>query len=348
MVVVLGPGRSGTSLVMQVLAACGLNLSRGDLVAANELNPAGFFEDAEIVAVQQALIQRIGGAWAMPVSQTWVGSEAAIEAAGQLRRIVGERLACGGPWGFKDPRTASLLPLWRGVFEGLGLAPRFVLAMRDPADVVASLRPLSERNDRLSEMLWLQRTLEALRHTGGDCYIVHYEDWFRAPSETASALAAFAGLDAGDDAAALVARVLQPGLNRARAREPGVVVRNRCVLDLHAALRTCVGQSGDRAALMHTVAELDATMDGFAQWSALATRGPREAAATQCATLARANAQLVASEQDLLATIAGLREKLRSLRERHRAFVTRTQTRPAGLWGRWLRRLAQSDAGRRR
>ena len=44
-----------------------------------------------------------------------------------------------GYFGFKDPRTAELMPLWHQIFNELKLAPKLVLCLRNPAQVARSL-----------------------------------------------------------------------------------------------------------------------------------------------------------------------------------------------------------------
>jgi len=64
----------------------------------------------------------------------------AIRGAGvQDRLIAFLRPLVGGAFGFKDPRTARLMMMWRGVFSALGARPRFVFCVREPAQVVRSL-----------------------------------------------------------------------------------------------------------------------------------------------------------------------------------------------------------------
>lgn len=58
-VVVLSPGRSGTSLLMQVLAGLGMKLSE-NLIGPHHENPDGFFEDAEIVELHKQLFADLG------------------------------------------------------------------------------------------------------------------------------------------------------------------------------------------------------------------------------------------------------------------------------------------------
>ena len=215
-IVVLGSGRSGTSLLMQVLAALGMTLS-DRLIGAGQANPRGHFEDAPIVRIQADLLRQLG-AWPYhPLPPDWLDAPATAAAEQALINVLRERLArcpeAAPPWGFKDPRTAAFLPLWQRLFARLGLAPRYVLALRDPGSVVQSFMATYGTGAEEAEAVWLRRTGDALRHTRARCHLVHYEDWFARPRAVAAGLARHVGLQ---PAAPLPDTLIRPDLDRAR------------------------------------------------------------------------------------------------------------------------------------
>lgn len=57
-VVVLGVGRSGTSLAMQALDTLGVHTS-DNMIPPNVSNPKGFFEDADIVNIHKSLLSTL-------------------------------------------------------------------------------------------------------------------------------------------------------------------------------------------------------------------------------------------------------------------------------------------------
>ena len=247
-IVVLGSGRSGTSLLMQVLAALGMTLSER-LIGPGQANPRGHFEDAPIVRIQADLLRRLG-AWPYhPLPADWLDHPATAAAEQDLAAALAERLArCPAPappWGFKDPRTAAFLPLWQRLFARLDLAPRYVLALRDPASVVQSFMATYGTGAAEAEAVWLRRTGEALRHTRGRCHLVHYEDWFARPRAVAADLARHVGLD---PAAALPEDLIRPDMDRAR---PAAAALSRPeARALAQALSNCRGDAFDPDALL--------------------------------------------------------------------------------------------------
>lgn len=262
-VVVLGPGRSGTSLLMQVLAALGLTPS-GELIPAGHHNPRGHFEDAAIVRIQADLLRALG-AWPYhPLPAGWLHHPASARAAAALADLLRARLAQHpGRWGFKDPRTASLLPLWQGVFSRAGITPRYLLALRQPGKVMQSFMRAYQTPAREAEAVWLRRTCDALWHTRADCHIVHYEDWFSQPRQVAQALARDTGLAAAS-AADIAAHIVQRALDRCGAAPPAPCMPQ--TRTLYAALRACQGRPHDPAGLLDLVRDCraDPASDGTA------------------------------------------------------------------------------------
>src|SRR6202042_3196435 len=58
-------------------------------------------------------------------------------------------------WGFKDPRTIRLLPFWLTVFERLDVDGRYIVAIRNPLSVAASLLRRQGMTPTLSHLLSL-------------------------------------------------------------------------------------------------------------------------------------------------------------------------------------------------
>lgn len=247
--VVLGSGRSGTSLLMQALAALGLRVSE-ELIAARRDNPKGFFEDALIVRVQADLLRALG-AWPYhPLPADWLERPATGAARTALADLLARRLAAGGPWGFKDPRTAAFLPLWQHLFTEADIAPRYILALREPGKIIQSFMQAYGTPAEVAEAVWLRRTCEALWHTRADCHMVHYEDWFSRPGDVAAGLTRFVGL-AATDIDGIPGDIVRPDLDRAGG---GPGLRTPHAQALRKALMDCRGSDFDREGLLDVVA----------------------------------------------------------------------------------------------
>jgi hypothetical protein len=87
------------------------------------------------------------------------------------------------PWGWKDPRTSLTAAFWRDVLPGL----RFVVCVRNPLEVAASLRARGYTSQRFGLRLWEEyhRALDAAA-AGAPRIVTHYDSYFcDAPAEVA-------------------------------------------------------------------------------------------------------------------------------------------------------------------
>lgn len=265
-VIVLSPGRSGSSLLMKTLEVLGMSLSR-NLIPGSDSNPEGFFEDTDIVQVHKELLANLHTHPTLPMPENWLESEMTEQAMIKLQQILEDRLSVADTiWGFKDPRTVSILPLWLRLLQDQDITPVFILAVRDPASVVKSLKLQVNRKGTLSENQWLVRTTEALHYTSGYCQIVHYEDWFTRPLELASGLLRYTGLDQSycGDLQESLNQVIKADLNRAGHND--YTVQNSYVKRLYDILNKCRGDEFDRQRLMNEVDQCRKVINGFKGW----------------------------------------------------------------------------------
>ncbi|GAB3282068.1 sulfotransferase family protein [Parahaliea aestuarii] len=177
-IVVLGSGRSGTSLLMQLLVAMGMRRS-DQLVAANESNPEGYFEDAVIVAAHKEILNTHPPGKSRFRGDVVQSSDAVTsEFVQAMVDYVGYQInSKSGIWGFKDPRTVFALPLWRQVFARLKIKPTYLLAVRSPEATVASMRHAYSKQNP-AELNWLVRNSLAITETNAEVYITNYDNWF--------------------------------------------------------------------------------------------------------------------------------------------------------------------------
>jgi len=192
-VVVLGMHRSGTSLFARMLGALGVDLG-SHLIPGREDNPAGFWEHAGIVAIHDEILGLLGRGWAtprdsLPYPPAWWRDPALNPLKARLLEILREELGHAvGVWGFKDPRICRLLPLWQEMFATLEIEPVYVLTIRHPLEVAASLQQRDGISSARGQLLWLEHNLEALRHTRGKLGLVlDYDRWFSHPKAQAEA-----------------------------------------------------------------------------------------------------------------------------------------------------------------
>lgn len=178
-VVVVGMHRSGTSALSQALVEAGLDgPPEAFHVAASASNPDGHFEDVRVVAADDWLLRRHGGSAADP----WVlrGVTPVAEELDHFRATWAE-VATGRPLVVKDPRLCVTLPWWQAVW---GPGVTYVLMVRHPAQVVASMHARESLGLVHAELLWHEYVVSALEHTAG-CRrtIVRYDELLAMPRE---------------------------------------------------------------------------------------------------------------------------------------------------------------------
>ena len=80
-------------------------------------------------------------------------------------------------WGLKDPRLCRLMPLWAPLLAAEGVEARYLLALRHPLDVAASLAARDGIGMARGLLLWLSHLLDAEQATrSAKRVIIQYED----------------------------------------------------------------------------------------------------------------------------------------------------------------------------
>jgi hypothetical protein len=226
-VVVLGMHRSGTSLLTNVLNVLGVEVGE-DLMPGDKANELGYWENKRIFCVQNTLLNFIAKDWgecgfAYPFAIDWSRmSEFRFYRDALVGAVREEMSAAKALWGFKDPRTCRLLPVWNQVFEELNLEPLYIFAIRDPAVVVDSLLKHHPLDPLHAELVWLLYNVDAIRHAGKEFrLVVDYDRWFTAPLEQAQEVARSLELTWPGDPAQLLGsltKTIRPDLRRSQAK----------------------------------------------------------------------------------------------------------------------------------
>jgi hypothetical protein len=142
LLLVVGVGRSGTSLLSGMLGQLGFRIPQPE-VQADDTNPRGFGEPRWVVDFHTRLLRerRVTVNDARPAA--WEATTAAGEAPGvsdELRGWLESELREPGAVLVKDPRTVWFLPLWMRCAEELSVRTSFVTMLRHPAEIVTSAR----------------------------------------------------------------------------------------------------------------------------------------------------------------------------------------------------------------
>ena len=173
--VVLGMHRSGTSALTRVLSLTGLALPQtllhpadGNLDDGNA--KAGFWESSRLLEIHDQALAAAGSSWKElePIAPGWFESSAAAPFCRRLVEALGEEYGTEGSFVAKDPRISLLVPLWSAALRELGIAPCWIVSMRNPAEVAASLALRDELPAAAGQWLWLRYLLAAEASTRGE------------------------------------------------------------------------------------------------------------------------------------------------------------------------------------
>ena len=195
-ILVLGMHRSGTSALTGALAETGARLP-SNLLLPQADNPHGFFESDAIVRLHDEILAEVDSSWDDP--SPWTPSKlASIRRAGfrhRLWEVLRVDMPGSGPLLVKDPRLCRLLPVWQDLAEERGFETRYVLVVRHPMEVAASLAKRNGMAMTLALSLWLRSYLDVEQATCGSARpIAHYDTFLREKSRFVLPLAAALGI----------------------------------------------------------------------------------------------------------------------------------------------------------
>jgi len=165
---VLGMHRSGTSCVARAMNLLGVYLGDPEkMEPAGPDNPKGFWEHYEFRLLQQRLLASLNRTWdsVHPLPDGWEKTELARPFKRELARLVETEFSGHPLWGWKDPQSCLLIPLWRDVFASSHTQLGCVFIVRNPMDVAKSLSARNAMPFNAGLGIWFHYNLVALRDT---------------------------------------------------------------------------------------------------------------------------------------------------------------------------------------
>ena len=160
-------------------------------------NPRGFWEDLEVVSINERVLAALSQIWwsATIIDDFQWQSPPLEPLASEAKHLLESRLERYRIWGFKDPRMCLLLPFWQPIFQKLGLAESYVIALRNPRAVADSLCARNEIVEEQAYLVWLKHVGSALNSTSGKTRVlVDYDELLRNPRHQLGRVAQQLGL----------------------------------------------------------------------------------------------------------------------------------------------------------
>jgi len=225
LIAVLGMHRSGSSAITKGLEVLGVDLG-SHLMEADANNTKGYFEDVDFNQLNTAILRANGHDW-FSLARMDKYDFSSDKFTPLRRRALGllkNKLAKSDLLGIKDPRLCRLLPFWKGVFDELGLEVSYVIILRDPEHIAASLFARDSIPRVKSLYLWLEHMIPVFQETRGcNRCVVNYDQLVSQPVTVIESLAGELDLDKQLDRQALQAygtEFIDAGLKHHRGK-PG-------------------------------------------------------------------------------------------------------------------------------
>jgi glycosyltransferase involved in cell wall biosynthesis len=176
--IVLGMHRSGTSALSRALSLAGAQLPSG-LMGGGLGNPDGHWEPTEVAALNDRIFEELDSGWndtfgPRELRQRKLPTDKYLPEA---RDIIRRNYADANFIVLKEPRTCIFVDLWREALRLENYNSSYILAVRHPTEVAASLKSRDGFDRNKSFLLWATYMLSAEYGTR-DCsrIFIKYED----------------------------------------------------------------------------------------------------------------------------------------------------------------------------
>ena len=246
-IIVLGPERSGTSLVAEMIDRWGAYVGEPDqLSAADHRNPRGYWEFKPLWDLAEKVGAFASGVtwWEQSFPERVRRNASDASLASEARSLIEQMERPGRPWMWKDPALCHFLPFWRHFWPD----PVLVLTVRHPIAIAHSWhafalgsprRPTSIECNLLRWQYMATAALAAAEDNATNIF-VEFEQLVEDPQEQASRLARAldnaCGTKTGPETLAAMADSPQIGLrHHHRTSSDGLSHVQRALYDLQRA-----------------------------------------------------------------------------------------------------------------
>jgi len=224
-ILVLGMHRSGTSALTWLLGRLGAALP-SDAIDASGDNARGYWESAGLVKADDQVLRVGRSSWfdPRPLDLSRLDTGAIASRKNRIREAIERGWGQAPTLAIKDPRQCRFVPLVAGILTGMGIEPRAVLMLRNPAEIARSLASRDGTTPAYAHLLWLRHMIDAERATRGMMRaVVDYDgmlaDWRDALARMAP-LADREGWQPEASEAEQIQAFLDPALRHHRATMP--------------------------------------------------------------------------------------------------------------------------------
>jgi hypothetical protein len=168
LVLVLGMGRSGTSMVTGLLSLCGAGLP-DNLLAPDANNEKGYFESLDVLGMNEFFLNCLGLDFfdtSFRLQEGELAEDGSVALTKRINKFLRRYEDCP-LLVVKDPKIVPLLRYWLPAATGAGWEVKAVVSVRHPREVSASFARVQEEpvDHQVSDALWIKYNLLAERDT---------------------------------------------------------------------------------------------------------------------------------------------------------------------------------------
>lgn len=178
LLLVLGMHRSGTSMIAEALHSGGLSVASRLIAADPEINARGYWEDEELVAINEDLFAALGSQWydLQPLPDNWWTQAELDPLRERAKSHLSNEYGSDSASVIKDPRLSLLLPFWLPLFSELNFNVSALIVCRNPLAIARSLTRRDQLPQDYSLLLWFKYQRELARSSQQlDAALVEYE-----------------------------------------------------------------------------------------------------------------------------------------------------------------------------
>ena len=187
-VVILGMHRSGTSVLSRSMKTLGFDYGDKHGPAGFD-NPKGFFEDTDLVALNEAILHEIQHTWDSPLFL----SNDHLKTINKIyfkkaKRLIDFKIK-NGITCFKDPRITKLIKFWEPVFSSIDTDTYYLLSIRHPLSIAESLSKRNNTSFIHSSLMWTDYYISVLEIVDWkQLSIIDYDLFIKNPTKVLNRL----------------------------------------------------------------------------------------------------------------------------------------------------------------
>jgi len=231
-VVLLGARRSGMSLAAHILSVLGIDMA--DATDLESAAPGARWERCALAQLHDRILGLFDRGFGAPFHDlqlpvAWWADPRVRQVQHEITTFLEHRLPARTIFGFKDGRTARLLPIWHQIFRELRLAPKIILCLRNPAAVARALYQKDHIDPEMGEYRWFSCMMDIFRNLRDyETCTIEFENWLPGWTDNLEKLMGFLGVswdqaqaDLDNAVSHLVSQRMGSGNpNAAEARQP--------------------------------------------------------------------------------------------------------------------------------